>query len=29
MEYFCVNEMQDVHYQGRELKDSAAPLGYH
>lgn len=21
--------MQDIHYQGHELKDSPAPLGYH
>ncbi|KAK3019977.1 hypothetical protein RJ639_003024 [Escallonia herrerae] len=22
-------KLQDIHYQGRELKDSAAPIGYH
>ena len=22
-------ELQDIHYQGRELKEAPAPLGYH
>lgn len=26
---FQCNELQDIHYQGRELKEAPAPIGYH
>jgi hypothetical protein len=26
---FSCNELQDIHYQGRELREAAAPIGYH
>jgi len=26
--FYC-NELQDIHYQGRELREAAAPIGYH
>jgi hypothetical protein len=24
-----LNQLQDIHYQGRELKEAPAPIGYH